>query len=75
MHPGGFSGLECEECQYFGLDLSSSLGARTCTHLLEEKSSSVKFSSCRGQRSGLIYSYCAVCMQTLKKRVILTGGK
>lgn len=67
VHPGGFSGLECEECQYSGLDLSSSLGARACTLLVEEKSSTLKCSHCGGQRSGLTDSYCAVCTQKLKK--------
>lgn len=62
VHPGGFSGLECEECQYFGLDLPSLLGARTCTLLLEEKNSTLKFSQCGvGHRSGMRDSYCVVC--------------
>lgn len=56
VHTGGFWRLECEECQYSGLDLPSSLGARRCTLPLEEENVSdlrvtLKCSHCGGQRS------------------------
>lgn len=64
VHPGGFSGLECKECQCSGLDLPSSLGVRTCTLLVKEQNGSdlraaLKCSHCRGERSELIHSDCA----------------
>lgn len=73
VHLGGFSGLECEECQYSGLDLSSSLAARTCKQLVEEKSSTLNLVTV--EVKGQIYSYCAVCMENLKKMVMLTRRK